>query len=95
MKSVHLPRNFVILFLILLAAAFLAGNVLVFSSVHAATPPAPAPTVTGTPQVFPTPTATLPPAPPSADTTGILILGILVVVIILVGLVWGSRIRRK
>ena len=93
MRPVHLPRRFAILFLILLAAAFLTGNVLVFSGAHAAPPWASAPTATGTPEASETPVPE--PGPASADTTGILILGILLVAIILIGLLWGGRTVRK
>jgi hypothetical protein len=97
MRPAHLPRYFAILLLILLVSTFLAGNVLVFSGVHAATQVTPTPTlaVTTTAQVLPTTTPQPVQSPPSADTTGILILGILLVAIILIGLLWGSRIGRK
>jgi hypothetical protein len=93
MKTVHLPRRLAVVLLILLAAAFLSGNVLAFR--HTASLAALAPTITGSPLPSLSPTATPTPIPPSADTTGILILGILLVSIILIGLLWGSRLKRK
>lgn len=101
MRSTHLPRNLVIVLFVLLGLTFLVGNILVFNGVLAATPTpvevteiaAPDTTGTPSPEVSATPQPT--PVLPSADTTGILILGILVVSVILIGLLWGNRIRRK
>jgi len=95
MKSAHLPRYAITIFLVLLGLTFLVGNVLVFTPVLAATPVLQAPTVTGTPDAAISLTPTLPPYPDSADTTGILLLGILLVSVILIGLVWGNRLPRK
>ena len=98
MRTTHLPRQVIIILLVLLGITLLVGNILVFSSVRAATPTPPtppAPTVTGTPLESITPTPTLPPYPDSADTTGILILGILLVSVILIGLLWGNRLPKK
>ena len=97
MRTTHIPRHAVILFLVLLGIAFLVGNILVFSPALAATP-TPVPmtlTVTGTAEDFISPTPTPIPYPPSADTTGILLLGILLVSVILIGLLWSNRIPRK
>jgi hypothetical protein len=95
MRTAHIPQQAVIIFLILLGITFLVGNILVFSSVRAATPTPQALIVTETPveTILPTPTPI--PYPESADTVGILILGILLVSVILLGLVWGNRIPRK
>lgn len=93
MKTVHLPNRLAVVLLILLAAAFLSGNVLAFR--NTASPAALAPTVTDSPLPSLSPTPTPAPIPPSADTTGIFILGILLVSIILIGLLWGSRLKRK
>ena len=95
MKSAHLPRYAITVFLVLLGLTFLVGNILVFSPALAATPVLQAPTVTGTLDAAITLTPTLPPYPDSADTTGILLLGILLVSVILIGLVWGNRLPRK
>lgn len=97
MKSEHLPRYAITVFLVLLGITFLVGNILVFTPVLAATPVLQAPTVTGTPEasISITLTPTLPPYPDSADTTGIFLLGILLVSVILIGLVWGNRLPRK
>jgi|GEM_PF-3372992 hypothetical protein len=95
MKTAHLPRRTALVLLLVLVTAFLSGNALLFFRAHAAAEVAQAATLTTTPEpalsITPTPEA----APASADTTGILILGILLVVIILVGLLWGSRMARK
>ena len=93
MKTVHLPRQLAAVLLFLLAAAFLSGNVLAFR--NSTSPAALAPTITGSPVPSLSPTSTPEPIPPSADTTGILVLGILLVSIILIGLLWGSRLKRK
>jgi ABC-type antimicrobial peptide transport system permease subunit len=94
MKPAHLPRRFAAFSIAILGLAFLVGNVLAFSGVHAA------PVLTPTPSTLPTVTAVPPtptplPIPPSADTTGILILGILLVAVILIGLLWGRRLIRR
>ena len=72
MKSEHLPRYAITVFLVLLGLTFLVGNILVFTPVLAATPVLQAPTVTGTPEAVgpspsrppcrPTPTRRTPPA---------------------------------
>lgn len=101
MRSTHLPRKLVILVAFLLGLTFLVGNILAFSSVRAAASATPTVTSTRlatgtgtiTPDLSPTPEPT--PILQSADTTGILIMGILVVSVILIGLIWGNRIRRK
>jgi hypothetical protein len=95
MKPVHFPRRSALLFLVLLAAGFLGGNVMAFSSHASATQAGLVPTMTGTLAPSPTLTATAEGSIASADTTGILILGILLVAILLIGLLWGGRLGRK
>lgn len=96
MRSVHLPRRFAMLLLILLAAAFLTGIMLAFTGVHAAPEGALVPAATGTPDASTTPEQTeQDEILVSADTTGILVLGILLVAIILIGLLWGGRMGRR
>jgi hypothetical protein len=64
-------------------------------------PAGPSPTFTGeatgstTPQATFTPTATPIPNPGYADTTGIIALGLLMVVVMLVGMLWAWRTSQK
>jgi hypothetical protein len=95
MRLAHIPRHFATLFIILLVAAFLTGNVMVFTGVHAAPEEALSLTASVTPVASPSATPTATPPATSADTTGILILGILLVAVILIGLLWGGRVVRR
>jgi hypothetical protein len=94
MNPTRLPRLFVFLSLLLILAAFLLGTLLSFTQVQAA--PAATPGGTGADEET-SPTATLTPEPGrgSANMTGILLLGIVLVMIILFGLLWGGRITHK
>ncbi|MBI4733200.1 MAG: hypothetical protein HY781_13960 [Chloroflexi bacterium] len=95
MKPVHIPRTFAALFLILLVVVFLTGTVLAFKGVHAAPGAALALTATSLPTFSPSATPEQEEGPVSADTTGILALGILLVAVILIGLLWGSSKGRR
>lgn len=94
MKPAHLPRLFVIFSLLLLLAAFVTGTLLAFTQAQAA----PAATPTGAVTVedaSQTATPTPEPGSGSANMTGIILLGIALVMIILVGLLWGGRTARR
>ena len=92
MKPVHIPRTLIILSICLVAVTFLAGVLHAFDSARAAsaTPaaiasqPAEKPT-----KVTPTPSPGL--VQVSGDTTGIIALAILIVIIILVGAIMGTN----
>lgn len=93
MKNVHNPRLFVIIFAILLVLAFLVGTTLAFKDAQAA-PTASVTTPLATlATISPTPTHVTQAA--SANMTGIIILGILLVAIIAIGLLWGGRVTNK
>lgn len=100
MKPIHIPRSILIIILVAISLAFLFGTVRAFDSVHAYVP------VTGgtlsgaamfaaydepEPTDEPTVTPTALPTPPSADTTGTIVLAIVIVAVVLVGTAWGGR----
>jgi hypothetical protein len=104
----QLPRSFIILLSILIAATFLVGTLLTYASAQAAdfpllgsTPTLPSisllpPPANDAPSMqTPSPTLTPTASPISttvyADTTGIIALGILMVVVVLIGIIWGER----
>ncbi len=94
MKPVHLPRLFVVFSLLLLLTAFVAGTLLAFTQVQAA--PGATPTETGGGgESSLTATPTPEPGRGSANTAGILLLGVLLVMVILVGLLWGGRTAQR
>jgi hypothetical protein len=97
MKSFHIPRALVILFLVVVVGIFLAGSLLAFQIVGAAASNTPTPTAKlqsgNDAEATPEPVAT--PALMSADTTGIIALAILIVIIVLVGAVLGGRWPRR
>ncbi len=92
MKPVHLPRSLTILLFLLLFLVFLTGTALIFKSVPAASAASPTSSLAATLSVTLTPNPE--PIPISADTTGIIALGVLLVSIILFGLLWGGRRER-
>lgn len=60
--------------------------------------PSPTKAASSTPTLIPTPTPTLIPIPPRkyfTDMTGIISLAIMLVVVILVGIIWGARSSRR
>jgi hypothetical protein len=90
MKPAHIPRILIIISIILIAATFLAGVLHAFGSARAATPATPA--SAGHPaetELTPTPVPT--PVPVSGDTTGIIALAMLIVIIVLVGAIIGAN----
>jgi uncharacterized protein YneF (UPF0154 family) len=99
MKPIDTSRLIIVLLLALILAAFLAGTLCAFSPAQAALFSADSPTMNPTDTFMPTPASTpthLPtPIVMSADTTGIIALAILVVVVTLVGMVWGGAIFRR
>jgi hypothetical protein len=98
MNHTHLPRSFVILLFILVAASFFFGITRAFTPAHAVSvanaTPTPAlsttPTESETEKQSPTPTS-IPEPLYFSDMTGIIALGILMVVVILIGVAWGIR----
>lgn len=100
MKPIRIPTFLIIVILVAISLAFLFGTLRAFDSVHAAAPITSGtlsladmagspeePVPTGEPTSTPAPL----PTPPSADTTGIIILAIVVVAIIVFGAAWGGR----
>ncbi len=106
MKLPHSPRPLIIIILIFLGIAFLSGTLRLFSTVQAA-PAAQVSTATETVAgLTPTPVPAglegdrtivleTPPAPISADTSGIIALAAVIVVTVLVGATWGVRRTRQ
>jgi hypothetical protein len=98
MKHPHIPLALIILSIFLVIAIFLAGVLHAFDSARAASV---TPAVIASHQVENETVRTPTPAPTSdsvsGDTTGILTLAILIVVIVLVGSVMGTKkpIRKK
>ena len=94
MRVAHIPRLFAVFFSILLLISFLVGISLAFAGAEAAavaTTATPAPY--GAQTISPTPTLVAQDA--SANMTGIIILGILLVAIIAIGVLWGGRVTHK
>jgi hypothetical protein len=93
MKPVHLFRSLIIAILILVILTFLAGILHAFDSVRAASTITP----TATPLIHAKNTAVFTPTPdlPSADTTGIIGLAIVIVVIVIIGTTLGGAKPRK
>jgi len=97
MQPIGSPRSLVVFILALVIVILLTGTSNAFVSVHAATITAPTATVspvvntnnTLTPTQLPTPIQV------SADTTGIIILAILIASTVLVGAILGQRRFRK
>lgn len=101
MKPIHIPRSLLIIVLSAILLAFFFGTFRAFDSVRAALPATggtsslAAAAVAVQPRVSPTeaptPTATPVPVPPSADTTGIIVMGVVIVLVIIFGTAWGAR----
>jgi hypothetical protein len=95
MKSTHLPRSLLILLFLLISVIFLTGSLHAFMDVRAVvaitTTPSAAATapVTATPGLEPT--GTTAPTVPSGDTSGILAMAGVVLVIILFGALVGVQ----
>jgi hypothetical protein len=91
MKLFHLTRTRFSFILVLVTASFLAGSLPAFYSVGAASSASPVTTVVSHIENYadltPTqePTSLAPPVPISADTTGIIVLAIVIVIIVLFG----------
>jgi hypothetical protein len=85
MKPIKISRPIIVLLPILILAVFLAGTLRTFSPARAAFFSENGPTPTPLPSLIVT----------SADTTGIIALAILVVVVTLVGMVWGGAISPR
>jgi hypothetical protein len=90
---IHIPRSIAIALFVLIIITFLSGTIHAFVSAKAPAASAPLGNIaTVTPTALqhsasPTPAGRL----ESADTTGIAALGVLVMVIVLFGVAWGSR----
>ena len=91
MKSKHLTRNLLAIVLALVALTFLSGAVLTFGHAQAAVSPTRAASTLAENAQAASPTPTKTPVPPSADTTGVIALTIVIVAVILVGATWGRR----
>ena len=93
MKPVHIPRSFIILVFVLIIVTFLTGNVRTFALARASTPAATIATIANQTEssmdLTPTPLPT--PILASADTTGIIALASVIVIVVLIGAVWGGR----
>jgi hypothetical protein len=90
MKPAHFPRTLIILSIFLVAVTFLAGVLHAFESARAAS--APAAVITSHPadtEFTPTPAAT--PVPVSGDTNGIIALAMVIVLIVLIGTIMGTK----
>jgi hypothetical protein len=91
-NHIHIPRSITIFFAVLITISFLNGTAHAFVSAKVSatsTPVVDASTLAATPLPV-----TVSPAPEpleSADTTGIIVLAILLLVILLFGVTWGSR----
>ena len=97
MKPVHIPRSLIILILVLVTVTFLAGTLHAFGSARAATSATPTatlsePTVSET-DLTETPVPT--PVLASADTTGIIALASIIVIVVVAGTVLGQIRPRK
>ena len=91
MKFLHIPHIVLALIFALVVLTFLTGALYTFAPAHAAlvtTAPA-----SGQPGINAnhTPIPVSAPIPTSADTTGIIALAIVIVVIVLIGAIWGRR----
>ena len=92
MKPAHIPRTLIILSIFLVAVTFLAGVLHAFDSARAASA---TPAVIASHQteneteLTPTPASNL--CSVSGDTTGIIALAIVIVIIVLVGAVMGTN----
>jgi hypothetical protein len=101
MKPVSSPRSLTMTVLILVAVTFLAGTLRTFDSARAValnTPTAPTLNQTGSDATLtPTaePTQVQKPVLVSADTTGIIALAIVIVMVVVVGALLGSSRPRK
>ena len=97
MKPIHIPRSLIIGILLAISLVFLLGTLRAFASVKVSLPvtggtmrlaaaagPTEEPVASGETVSTPAPVT-----PPSADTTGIIILAIVIVAIVLFGTVWG------
>jgi Na+-driven multidrug efflux pump len=94
MKPVHILRSSIILILFLIVVTLLAGISRAIDDAKAAPIATPITTVIGRgTNLTPTPIPT--PVPISADTTGIIALGILIVVTVLIGAVLGQKRPKK
>ena len=98
MKPFHIPRSLLFVIIAIVALTFLVGTLRAFATARAATPAAVTATPTG--QIQPSPDITEStdetPVLQSADTTGIIALGIVIVLIVLVGsLTGGSKFWKK
>ena len=93
MKPVHIPRSFLIGILALVAVTFLAGTLHAFNAARAATSATPTATASAQPEkdtsVPVAPVVT--PVSVSGDTTGIIALAILIVLIVVAGASLGGN----
>lgn len=97
----YLPRRFFILLMVLIVASLFFGFLHLFypAKAQAIASPTPVIVLTQTPTVTefdpldtpPTEIPSLPPGIQSADTTGIIAMAILLVVIVILGTFWGWR----
>jgi len=93
MKPAQLPRFLIIFIIALLVVTFLTGNVRAFTLTQVS--PSAAATIIANSQTETvsdlTPTSTPAPILASADTAGIIALAIVIVIVVLVGAIWGER----
>jgi hypothetical protein len=97
MKPFRIPRPLGILFLIVVIGTFLSGTLHAFQIARASASGTPTATTGPQPgndsELTPEPVAT--PVPRSADTTGIIALSIVIVIIVIAGTMIGSRGPRR
>ena len=98
MNPVHILRSLVIFIFVLVAVTFLTGTLHTFDTAHTAASVTPTATASHPSEndadLTPTPVST--PGLVSADTTGIIALAIVIVIIVLIdAILGGSRFRKK
>jgi len=94
MKTIQPSRVFITFFILALILTFLVGTVLAFSDAKAAAYADQSATEVNLPPAA-SPTSQIAEIPASANMTGIIILGIMIVAIIAIGLLWGRRVTHK
>jgi hypothetical protein len=100
MKLLNIPRSLFSIIVVLLAAIFLVGSLRAFDSVHASFAASTATAVIQVedntrPALAPGSTPIPAPVLASADTSGVIVLSVLIVIIVAVGAFLGTRRPRK
>jgi hypothetical protein len=95
MRLVHPSRSIVILFLVLVVLTFFVGSLHAFGIAHAASSVMPTPNPVSLPDTNLEPTPVPTPAPIPGDTTGIIALAIIIVMIVAIDAILGNSRNKK